>query len=289
MLQLSGFHPKHGIIVAAPYEQFDGNRFYEPMYVRAYRARMLKMIQLGRPGFGLRFEGRPTVVSIENCDLNVAMVKYQLRNGVSVVVTLSVDETGNVTQHATVSSSAAEETQIHYTLDLGISVNRASYGQLTEGGPVPIPPLENDLQILDSGYRYAIVNRHLGAHLEGSLTIDGIAVGMNLENQTFVGTPVVGSTSGVISVAADASRSITARFRLIPDVAIRDRAEHTYPNGLPVLSSVRNWNKSESEALFIVRRNLEYILGNCTFPVSDTEVAVVTDHVALPLGWNRDN
>jgi len=124
MLQLSGFHPKHGIIVAAPYEQFDGNRFYEPQYVRAYRARMLKMIQLGRPGFGLRFDGRPTTVLIENCDLNIAVVKYQLRSGISVVVTLSVDETGNVTQCATISSSISEDTQIQYTLDLGISVNR---------------------------------------------------------------------------------------------------------------------------------------------------------------------
>jgi len=160
---------------------------------------------------------------------------------------------------------------------------------VTEGGPIPLPPLENNLQILDNGRRYAIVNRHLGAHLEGSLAVDGVATELNLTSETFVGTPVVGSFSGVISVAADTERSISARFRLIPDVTIRDRAEIPYPNGLPVVSSIRNWNKSGSEALFIIRRNLEYILGNCTFPVSDTEVAIVTDHVALPLGWNRDN
>lgn len=40
---------------------------------------------------------------------------------------------------------------------------------------------------------------------------------------------------------------------------------------------------------YIIRRNVDYILGNCCVPVSENEVAVLADHVALPLGWNRDN
>lgn len=290
MLQLSGFHPEHGIMVAAPYEQFDGTRFYEPKYVRAYRARMLKMIQLGRPGFGLRLEGTPLNVSIEICNLNIASIKYQFQKDISVAVTLMVDETGSVTQSMTISSTALEATKIRYILDMGISINRASYGQLTEGGPIPIPPLENELRILDHGRRYTIANRHLGACLNGSLEIDDIPVELiNIANETFVGTPVAVSLSDMIKLPANASRSLTARFRLIPDATIKERFEIPRSERLPGIGFSQNWITSENHALFILRRNLEYILGNCTIPVSDTEVALITDHVALPLGWNRDN
>jgi uncharacterized protein len=287
---LSSFHPEHGIIVASPYEQFDGNRFYEPKYVRAYRARMLKMIQLGQPGFGLRFDENPTKISIEFCDLNQALIKYTLQENISVTVKLEVDETGCVTQSTTISSTSSEMSHIQYTLDLGISVNRASYGQLTEGGPIPIPPLENILRILDHGRQYAIVNRHLGAHLEGNLLIDGVAVDLvNISNETFTGTPVSVSFSDAIRLPASESKSFIATFRLIPDVTIRESLEMTYPNQVSKPPSSHNWAKLENDAVFIIRRNLEYILGNCTIPVSATEVALITDHVALPLGWNRDN
>lgn len=290
MLQLSCFHPEHGIIVAAPYEQFDGNRFYEPKYVRAYRARMLKMIQLGRPGFGLRFEGRPSHVSIEICDLNKALVRYQLREDVAVTVCLEVNETGSATQSATFTSTAAEITQIKYILDLGISVNRASYGQLTEGGPILIPKSENKFVVLDCGRRFVILNSYLGAHLEGCLEIDGAAVELaGLVSETFTSTPVVASFSKSINLPAHGSRSLTTRYRLIPNVDIQENFDMLHTNGLSELSSVPAWVRPENDALFIIRRNLEYILGNCAIPVSDTEVALITDHVALPLGWNRDN
>ncbi|KIV99699.1 uncharacterized protein PV09_08632 [Verruconis gallopava] len=290
MLQLSTFHPEHGIIVAAPYEQFDGSRFYEPQYVRAYRARMLKMIRSGKPGFGVRFDRNSHQVAIEICDISTAIFKYHLHEHVTVTMTLKIDETGSVIQHAIISSTSSEPMQIPYIWDLGISINRASYGQLTEGGPIPIPPLENDFQILDQGDRYAIVNKHLNSHLEGSLWIDGTAVKMAKPmNETFVGRPVSISYSRMIEVPANSSRTILANFHLYPDVNVREGREAVPNRQIPPSLSSQSWTPLESDALFIIRRNLDYFLGNCTFPVSETEVAVITDHVALPLGWNRDN
>jgi hypothetical protein len=251
---------------------------------------MLKMIQLGRPGFGLRFEGRPSRVSIEICDLNKASIRYQLREDVAVTVRLLVDETGSVTQSATITSAASETREIKYILDLGISVNRASYGQLTEGGPIPIPKSENRFELLDCGRGYAILNSNLGAHLEGSLDIDGATIEMvGLSRETFVGEPVAASFSETINLPANSSRSLTARYRLVQDVEIREDFDTLHPNGSLDGRSSSTWVQPENDALFIVRRNLEYILGNCAIPVSDTEVALITDHVALPLGWNRDN
>jgi hypothetical protein len=49
------------------------------------------------------------------------------------------------------------------------------------------------------------------------------------------------------------------------------------------------WKLQDPVALQIIHGNLEYVLGNCTIPISETSICVITDHVALPLGWNRDN
>lgn len=50
-----------------------------------------------------------------------------------------------------------------------------------------------------------------------------------------------------------------------------------------------HWMNETLMSTYIIRRNLEYIMANCSIPTSETSVAVITDHVALPLGWNRDN
>jgi hypothetical protein len=49
------------------------------------------------------------------------------------------------------------------------------------------------------------------------------------------------------------------------------------------------WNLQDPVALNIILGNLQYVLGNCTLTISESSTCVITDHVALPLGWNRDN
>jgi hypothetical protein len=45
---------------------------------------------------------------------------------------------------------------------------------------------------------------------------------------------------------------------------------------------------------FMVARNVDYLLNCCSVDVKDENgndggVCIITDHVCLPLGWNRDN
>ncbi|RYP68168.1 hypothetical protein DL771_006818 [Monosporascus sp. 5C6A] len=102
ILQLSAFHPEHGVVVAEPFGQFDGSKYYDPKYVRSYRTRMLQYIKEGKGGFGL-----------------------------------DVAENAN--------PGCAQIITHRYALNLCLSLNRASYGQLTEGGPIPLPPSRNIL------------------------------------------------------------------------------------------------------------------------------------------------
>lgn len=328
ILQLSAFHPKHGVAVAVPYEQFDGTRFRDPLYVREYRTRMLESVAKGRPGYGIVVKGKPKEVSIITPRPNVANIRFRIDDSIEVHSTLVVHD-GEAVQsveiHNTGCAGAAART-VEGELSLCASVNRASYGQLTEGGPLPIPRSENALDLAEDGGRFAVLNRHLEARLEGCYYIgDKIASlcgllddareryhggdkvvnggGPGRRAVTVLGGPVSASTPWKVAVPAGSSVELTARFRLKPIAGCAtDGAPVIAPflshprirqavvgGAAKLLSMTPDWKDPHSVETYIVRRTLDYIIGNCLVPLSDDCCAIVTDHVALPLGWNRDN
>ncbi|OIW26183.1 hypothetical protein CONLIGDRAFT_522132 [Coniochaeta ligniaria NRRL 30616] len=288
ILQLSCYHADHGLIVAAPYEQFDGSRFHEPKYVRQYRARMLQMLQKGQPGFGLRVQGVPNAVTIEFGSLGLAVMRYQIDEAVDVVYTLQVRDDGSLAQTAAISNNKDTEVSVDYELNLCLSVHRASYGQLTEGGPIPLPASENHLQLHAGGAYLTVSNKYLGAHLQGLLRVDGRPVMLEgLNETTREEGPLDSSFSRTISLAPGSTTTVTAEFRLVPSLS-QEPPLLSY-HGVPMAAKAPQWYNPERPETFIVRRNLDYILGNCSLTVAEDSVAIITDHVALPLGWNRDN
>jgi hypothetical protein len=86
ILQLSTYHPEHGIVLASPYAQFDGTRFWDAGYVREYRKLMLKSVAHGTPGFGLLFGRSAETVSIGWKAENEVVIKFMLQNDVSLVL-----------------------------------------------------------------------------------------------------------------------------------------------------------------------------------------------------------
>ncbi|KAL8302492.1 hypothetical protein RB597_002719 [Gaeumannomyces tritici] len=330
ILQLSAFHPKHGVVVAVPYEQFDGTRFRDPLYVREYRTHMLESVAKGRPGYGIVVKGKPKEVSIIIPRPNVANIRFRLDDSIEVHATLVVHD-GEAVQSVTIRNSGATAGRtVEGELSLCTSVNRASYGQLTEGGPLPIPRSENALDLAEDGGRFAVSNRHLEARLEGCFYIgdkvaslcgllddarerhhhggDKIANGgwggPGRRAVTVLGAPISASTPWKVGVPAGSSVELTARFRLrpiaadgapagapvIPLFAHHQRIRQTVVGAAAKLLSVMaDWKDPQSVETYMVRRTLDYIIGNCLVPLSEDCCAIVTDHVALPLGWNRDN
>ncbi|KAI1848844.1 hypothetical protein JX266_005272 [Neoarthrinium moseri] len=290
ILQLSTHHPDHGIVLASPYAQFDGSRFYDQRYVRSYRRHMLDSVRDGTPGFGLRFISPTEQVDINLRTANLATVTFPLAEGISVALSLRVESSGGLVQSAVLSSAATSTVKVEYSLGLGISVNRASYGQLTEGGPISIPRSENRFAVHGNGEFFSVVNPHLGARLEGCLEANGetIMVG-HLRDQVTQGVPITSEAHDWIELEPGMEQTIVARFRLYPDVEIRgDFKPHLHHTGISA-NHQHLWFDGATLGTFIIRRNLEYILGCLAVPVSEHHVALMTDHVALPLGWNRDN
>jgi hypothetical protein len=133
VLQASTYHPDHGIVLAAPFEQLDGSRFYDVAYVRAYRTRMRHMLQHNLPGFGLDFGAIDSLVSIQFVETNTALYRIDHPDEVELPIATQVLDEQSFVQYAAVTNRGANCMLLPYSFRANVSLNRASYGQLTEG------------------------------------------------------------------------------------------------------------------------------------------------------------
>ncbi len=287
ILQLSCYHPVHGMVVACPFAQFDGKRFHDPQYVRDYRKKLMKYVRSGAHGFGLIFDGDISNLSAGFLDNQFIQITYSIGD-IQFSTGISISEEGCVTQYTVINAESSRPAVLDYALSLQMSVNRASYGQLTEGGPIPIPESKNDLRLSHSGYRWTISNENLHAMVEGSLFENGQAVYLGDESleEVVVGQPITKFVRRKLHILPGQPCTLSATFTLKPGTT----ASLLPPRLFFPTDGVKGcWKLESSEMSLIIRRNLEYVLGNCTFPIEDDAVCFITDHVALPLGWNRDN
>lgn len=275
--------------MACPFAQFDGERFYDSEYVRKYRSTLLDYVYSGKRGFGIHFTGTTSNVNVGFQDGNRVLVTYSI-GGIHVETTISISEDGHVAQSAVLKSTSIWPAKVDYTLALNISVNRASYGQLTEGGPIPIPPSRNDFRLFDNDRVWAVTNPNLDAMIQGTLFYDGVPVrlgpGMNYMQGVSLERPVDAAFRGTFSLPPNETRTLTLISHLRPDttLAVVDSSPKNFPS-----KQAETWNIGNDAKRLIIKGNLAYILGNCTVPVSNEYTCFITDHVALPLGWNRDN
>lgn len=248
---------------------------------------MLEYIRSGIQGFGLRFDGNTRNFNINFVNNQWILIIFTVED-FQVSTTLSINQSGEVIQTSRIKSMAKSITDLAYTLALDVSVNRASYGQLTEGGPIPIPPSKNILRLFDDGRRWAVSNPNLDAAVEGSLLCNGQTVPLDsgISDSVAIGKPVKAKLRGSKQFLPNESCTFVARFHLKPGLVPPKNSTIT----LSIGSGFRGqWRLGNDELGLIIRRNLEYILGNCTIPAGKGLMCFITDHVALPLGWNRDN
>lgn len=252
---------------------------------------MLESIKHDRPGFGLDLGIYAHLVSIRIVETNVALYHLTLGNNVSLLVSVTVAPDGSFMQCARIRNGSAERINQSFNFGLDLSLNRASYGQLTEGGPIPLPASRNILDKIDPTTA-RVSNPNLNAQCVTRLDINGQPLELHsLQEQEIFGAPLCASVKGRVCIPPGESATFCASFRLLPDTE-----SHNYILPFPqtISNHVRRnsksrWKDDNLLTTYILRRNVEYILGNCILPVSASVTVVVTDHVALPLGWNRDN
>ncbi|KAK3214200.1 hypothetical protein GRF29_28g2367413 [Pseudopithomyces chartarum] len=299
ILQASTFHPVHGIVVAVPFAQFDGSQFHCPAYVRSYRKRMLQCIQDDGPGLGFDIGSRVDQVWVNIPEANVATFTFSVDTSIDIFLRVEVLEGGDILQSVIATNMSSKSADLLWSVNLSASLNRASYGQLTEGGPIPLPRSHNVL--LPGSYdRVNIVNPDLGAQLAFSFDTDDInqPSGWPSNGLETYDHPLDLRIPQRLHLTPLSSHTIDCKFRLLP---------HTQPHSFTSLPrkpqihpknsdhntspspSPSPWKQPTTPTTYILRRATDYILSACTIPVSPLATCIITDHVALPLGWNRDN
>jgi uncharacterized protein len=235
IIALNTYDPVHGYITLTSAEPFPDEDRYDPAKVRAYRAGLARLA-----GFGKALTPNPSPSG---------------RGETSADSGISVMHGGVVQRLDGVEAGARFRGRI--------SLQRCAYTQLTEGGVLPMPPLQMTVSFHD-----------------GTLTITNPALGRS--------SAITGFGDGeAFTVEADAP----VEFDLpLPegDIAL------TYTFGVrpeDALTATRNLQERQADfepvhENLLVQRGLSYGRVMCV-PVGDT-VCILTDHMLLPLSWNRD-
>jgi uncharacterized protein len=290
ILSLNGYHPRVGFITLAPIAQFPDDQFYNTAFVRQYRRRLTELFETGGLGFGMRPQGNIQDQRLHLLENSAPLLRYHLDTleVSSLFLALDVEHYGCLINQVEIHNTGEEDAIFAYEFGGTLSINRCSYGQITEAGPIPMPPLENVLVVKDN--HLSITNRHLPARADVFLFDDSYPLLLSSARKT-TAAPVDYTHTEQITLGKEETRVITIIYTLTPS-----EKRPFIPSALQAKEWTRKakdllpkWQTGHDETTsFIIQRNLDYILSCCAIPVTDEHVCVLTDHQILPLSWNRD-
>ncbi|KAJ5469357.1 hypothetical protein N7539_008975 [Penicillium diatomitis] len=271
-LHFAFYHPHHGVVQLSPYEQFDGGKFHDPSYVRSYRCRMLKLLEQDLPGFGLQIRDRPLHYPEVSVHRDRQTIYYHITGNIRVQRVHAISPDGVFEQTTTISTTSDRACIVPIVLSLKMSMNRASYGQLTEGGPIPLPETLNVLKSQASPCNaFSIQNSNLDAAVDGKIWSNREEVTDLLlrdTEQTYCGGPADQEFPANVTISSDSP--FVFRLKLQPKAqGLAFQSRQHLSCAIPY-SPV--WKLEDPQALTILRGNLAYVLGNCMIPISDASV-----------------
>lgn len=264
LIALNSYHPVHGYVGLTTADPFPETERYNAAAVRAYR-RGLPLLR------GAGYDG-----AISGGD-------WQM-DGLVAVQSVTITNDAKATIHTWACDDGACQ-MIDLPLSAGpalwsgrVSLQRAAYTQLTEGGPVPNPPVRTVA--------------HLG---NGVLTLTN---------------PALGAAVAICGFDRDASYEATADGPLdlqLPLAAHDGQIDLVYTFGATAhdakirataLHEIGVEKLFEREARYrkalegathdaLLHRALAYGLTVAT-PIDEESTCLLTDHMLLPLSWNRD-
>ena len=290
ILSLNGYHPQVGFVTLTPIEQFPGNQFYNTAFVRQYRRRLIDLSEQTGQGFGLRVRGEVQQHTLYLLEKTVPLVRYHLETleVSSLFLTRDSEGSGHLINQVEIYNTSDATVMFPYEFGGTWSMNRCSYAQLTEDGPIPLPPLENVLEVREN--HLSILNRHLPARTDVFLFDNSNPLPLIPACET-AAEPVSYVHRGEIHLEKGERRLLTIVYVLVPSTEEPVTLSASQVEGWirEAQAALPHWKSWEDEtAAFLVQRNLDYILSCCAVPVTDEHVCVITDHQLLPLSWNRD-
>ena len=292
LVSLNAGHSKHGYIKFCALQSFSNDNWYNPEVVRKYRNSFL-LPETADKSLGLTFEEKE-LKEIEKLSFDKKsniLTSRKSSSKIEVITHVFIPPNGSsIIYLYEVKNISSEFCNVNFSVNGNCGIIRASYGQITENGPIPLPGTENNcskvdnccLTLTEAGTESSAVIKLLCA--DGEFSFDNAGSGIS-------SNPVKVEGSGKLCLERDnkASLALVVSLSDCMDVScpISD-IEDVYRQKL---ITEKQWDKiflniADKDWEFCVNRNLAYTLGCCCLKEFG---AMITDHQSLPLTWNRDN
>lgn len=270
LIAVNGYSSRHGYLTLSATPPFPDADRYQPEKVRAYRRGLAQ-----DDGFGVAFESPVVAQEAWLEDDLYPHVRLSLADGESAeCVTWAVAGVG-VAQAWRLSSPG-----VRYRLDGRVWFQRCAYTQLTEGGVLPFPSPGTHLLSPDDPARRLTV-------LHNPALAQYVALGISNARPADPADPQAGVilTGGDLHPTPDGALMLAVAFGDSADLAL-SRCESLLSHSAPPPPPVGWFNLPPDPLL---KRGLAYGLL-CAVPLDDdgARVCILTDHMILPLAWNRD-
>ncbi len=287
IVALCAYHSAHGIFTLTTAPPFDESQRYNADAARAYRRSLTDL-----PGFGLAFT--ETVIEREAWLVEDAIphLRLTLANGVVADCVTFVATTRGRTCAVQYWRFSEGGEFARFTGKLWIQ--RAAYTQLTEGGPMPMPAVDTRVHFQRGLGLTGIENSDLGgsAYLsehgvteraDGSIEFTGDGGPRPQSVKPRPGVPL--TTEYSLFVALGENQHEAETNLLVPsEVGAREL----------LTEKLNEWSErwthepDPDDALDFPRRRGSVYSFQLNVPTDDEASCLLTDHMLLPLSWNRD-
>jgi hypothetical protein len=263
LIAVNFYHSRFGYVSLSSAAPFPDEARYNQSTVRAYRASLATL-----DGFGIQFQ--ESIASIESALLVDVVPHHHIvtEAGSEVFIRTFVDRD---CAHQSLHLPQAAALSFSGTL----SLQRCAYSQLTEGGPIPAPPVETHVRL--DGEILVIENPHIGCVCISGLPLAGEPKIQLSPDGSVTLNFTLASTTDIHLILAFGESLDEAQTRL-------SAARPEINGGLTAFNWRKRWGNTTADP--ILRRGLLYSL-NMAVPVNEG-YCLLTDHMLLPLSWNRD-
>ncbi|SFL75812.1 hypothetical protein SAMN03159341_109171 [Paenibacillus sp. 1_12] len=301
---MNAYHPIQGYMTLSSLASFPNGKWFDSEFVRSYR-RKIAGLDVSHHQRGIGFVHDVDVKDWEGGydQKGKLNLRYQL-NGFQLTIsfeTIQDAERSYLLQSIELLNESDNEQVFPFRIEGNLNLNRCSYGQLTEGGPILLPEPVNDWQA--EGHRIVLSNPNLAACAELFIYEDGRPLQLQ-EGRGESTLPIRYTSEQQLVMKSRETKRIHLLYTL---QAQAQPLDDSFSQAKAIISSIQSISHLQEPLLigtnhtatpvefndnswseWIIRRNADYILTNCSVPVSDEWVCVITDHQLLPLAWNRD-
>lgn len=295
---LNDKHSVHGYVTLTGIEPFPNGEWYRSEYVRSYRTRL---VESDVTGFGC--------VPEQAEDTRLFLIDHRYPAWQSAgssweaagiyMVDESAADAPRLVEWIRCKNIGNGPIDMRWNFEGRFSLQRCSYGQLTEGGPIPLPEMKLSLSADQRG----LLIQSPSYTTEAAVRLFGWDQALEAEPRVITegsGKPVDYSKPLTVHLLPGEIKDLFVTYQIKEsndsgEPGSSDSFRYGAPNAEDLKAAIGSNDLKllpSAEALPGIHfwaKNVDYILSCCTVPIKPDYCCILTDHQLLPLSWNRDS